>query len=586
MTLKAGMLNIRSRKVRFFLRFKIKRKKRKTNKIKQADKFQIIPLGGIGEIGKNMFVINYNDEIIVVDAGLAFPDEEMLGVDMVIPDITYLLENKSKVKAILLSHGHEDHIGALPYILPKINVPIYGTRLTLGLLKVKLEEFGLHQSTVLSEIVAGEEIEIGSFKVQFFATNHSIPDSVGFVIKTPVGNIVYTGDFKFDHTPVQGRGTDFHSLAEIGREGVLVALADSTNAERPGYTRSESRVGETLKEIFLAAEGRIIIASFASNIYRIQQIVDAACFSGRKLAVDGRSMVNVVEIAQRLGYLRIPPFTLIDVEEVKSFADDRVVMLTTGTQGEPMSALARLSNSTHRKLEIVPSDTVVIAANPIPGNEKLVSRTIDNLFRQGAKVIYEDTSGVHVSGHGSQEELKLMLSLLRPRYLIPVHGEYRHLIHHAELAEKMGIKKENILIVENGTTIEFTADQGRILNSVAAAGVFVDGLGVGDVGNIVLRDRQVLSRDGIFIVVIAMDSKTKKIISGPDVFSRGFVYVRESEELFDEARENASQVLENLEQKKISDWTTIKNNVRDSISKFLWEKTGRRPMILPVIMEI
>jgi ribonuclease J len=577
---------LRSREVRFFLRFKIKRKRKKADKLKQVDKLQIIPLGGIGEIGKNIFVVNYNEEIIVLDAGLAFPEEEMLGVDIVIPDITYLLENKDKIKAILLSHGHEDHIGALPYILPKINVPIYGTRLTIGLLKVKLEEFGLHQSTVLSEISAGEEIKIGSFRIQSFATNHSIPDSVGFVLKTPAGNVVYTSDFKFDHTPVQGKGTDFHSLAEIGKEGVLVALADSTNAERPGYTCSESKVGETLKEIFLSAEGRIIIASFASNIYRIQQIVNATSFSGRKLAVDGRSMVNVVEIAQRLGYLHIPPFTLIDVEEVKSFSNNRVVVLTTGTQGEPMSALARLSSSTHRKLEIVPSDTVVIAANPIPGNEKLVSRTIDNLFRQGAKVIYEAVSGVHVSGHGSQEELKLMLSLLRPKYLIPVHGEYRHLIHHAELAEKMGIKKENILIVDNGTVMEFSSSQGRVLSSVQAGGIFVDGLGVGDVGNIVLRDRQVLSRDGIFIVVIAMDSKAKRIVSGPDVFSRGFVYVKESEELLEEARENVAKVLDGLRQKKISDWTTIKNSVRDSVSKFLWEKTGRRPMILPVIMEV
>ncbi|MGI6307869.1 MAG: ribonuclease J [Dethiobacteria bacterium] len=568
------------------MRFKIKRKRKKADKLKQVDKLQIIPLGGIGEIGKNIFVVNYNEEIIVLDAGLAFPEEEMLGVDIVIPDITYLLENKDKIKAILLSHGHEDHIGALPYILPKINVPIYGTRLTIGLLKVKLEEFGLHQSTVLSEISAGEEIKIGSFRIQSFATNHSIPDSVGFVLKTPAGNVVYTSDFKFDHTPVQGKGTDFHSLAEIGKEGVLVALADSTNAERPGYTCSESKVGETLKEIFLSAEGRIIIASFASNIYRIQQIVNATSFSGRKLAVDGRSMVNVVEIAQRLGYLHIPPFTLIDVEEVKSFSNNRVVVLTTGTQGEPMSALARLSSSTHRKLEIVPSDTVVIAANPIPGNEKLVSRTIDNLFRQGAKVIYEAVSGVHVSGHGSQEELKLMLSLLRPKYLIPVHGEYRHLIHHAELAEKMGIKKENILIVDNGTVMEFSSSQGRVLSSVQAGGIFVDGLGVGDVGNIVLRDRQVLSRDGIFIVVIAMDSKAKRIVSGPDVFSRGFVYVKESEELLEEARENVAKVLDGLRQKKISDWTTIKNSVRDSVSKFLWEKTGRRPMILPVIMEV
>ncbi len=566
------------------MRFKI-RKKRQIRRIKQTDKLQIIPLGGIGEIGKNMFVINYNGEIIVIDAGLAFPEDEMLGVDIVIPDISYLLENKEKIKAIFLSHGHEDHIGALPYILPKINAPIFGTKLTLGLLKAKLEEFGLQESAGLNEIHAGEEITISSFKIQSFTTNHSIPDSVGFVLKTPVGNVVYTSDFKFDHTPVQGKGTDFHGLAEIGKEGVLVALADSTNAERPGYTCSESKVGERLKEIFLAAEGRIIIATFASNIYRIQQIVNAANFAGRKLAVDGRSMLNVFEIAQNLGYLRIPPFTLIDVDEVKNFSNNRVVVLTTGTQGEPMSALARLSSSTHRKLEIFPSDTVVIAANPIPGNEKLVSRTIDNLFRQGAKVIYEVVSGVHVSGHGNQEELKLMLSLLRPQYLIPVHGEYRHLIHHAELAEKMGIKKENILIVDNGTVMEFSSSSGKIVSSIPAEGIFVDGLGVGDVGNIVLRDRRVLSKDGIFIVVITVDSK-ERIVSGPDVFSRGFVYVRESEKLLEEARDNVTHVLDILTQKKISDWSTIKNNIRDSISKFLWERTGRKPMILPIIMEV
>lgn len=565
------------------MRFKIKRKKRK-NKFKRTDKLQIIPLGGIGEIGKNMFAVNCNEEIIVLDAGLAFPEDEMLGVDIVIPDISYLLENKEKIKAIFVSHGHEDHIGALPYILPKINAPIYGTKLTIGLLEAKLEEYGLDRSAELHEIRAGEEITIGSFDIRSFATNHSIPDSVGFVLKTPVGNIVYTGDFKFDHTPVTGKGTDLHDLAKIGKEGVLVALVDSTNAERPGYTNSESEVGEILKEIFLAAEGRVIIATFASNIFRIQQVVNAANFSGRRLAVDGRSMVNVSEIAQKLGYLHIPPRILIDVDDVKNFSDDQVVVLTTGTQGEPMSALARLSSSTHRKLEIVPSDTVVIAANPIPGNEKLVSRTIDNLFRQGAKVIYERESGVHVSGHGNQEELKLMLSLLRPKYLIPVHGEYRHLIHHAELAKKMGMKKENILIVDNGTVMEFSANLGKIVSSVPAEGVFVDGLGVGDVGNIVLRDRRVLSKDGIFIVVITVDSKAN-INSGPEVFSRGFVYVKESEELLDEAREDVSKVLKNLAQRKVSDWATIKNSIRDSVSRFLWEKTGRRPMILPIIME-
>lgn len=551
-----------------------------------SDKILIIPLGGVGEIGKNMFVVHYEQEIIVLDAGLMFPEEEMLGVDLVIPDITYLLEHKSKIKAIFLSHGHEDHIGALPYILPKINVPVYGTRLTLGLLKIKLEEFGMQHDVVLKEIKAGQEIQLGSFRISFFVTNHSIPDSVGIVLRTPAGIVVYTSDFKFDHTPVHGEITDFHTLAELGKEGVLVALSDSTNAERPGYTHSEKEVGEKLEEIFFAAEGRIIIVTFASNVHRIQQIVNAANFTGRKLAVDGWSMLNVVDIAQKLGYLHIPPNTLIDVDEVKKFPQNRLVILTTGTQGEPMSALARLANASHRKLEIIPNDTVVIAASPIPGNEKLVSRTIDNLFRQGAKVIYEDVSGIHVSGHGSQEEIKLMLNLLRPKFLIPVHGEYRHLIHHADIAEKLGIKRENIFIVENGSVMEFSASHGRVLSSVSAGGVFVDGLGVGDVGSIVLRDRQVLSQEGIFIVVMAIDSKEQRIVSGPDIVSRGFVYVKESEQLIEEAKENVIKVMEGLMFKKVYDWPTIKNSIKDSVGKFLWEKTGRKPMILPVIMEI
>ncbi|MDO9536372.1 MAG: ribonuclease J [Bacillota bacterium] len=556
------------------------------DKKRSTDKLYVIPLGGIGEIGKNMFCVQYDQEIIVLDAGLKFPEEEMLGVDLVIPDITYLIENKDKIKGIFLSHGHEDHIGALPFILQKIKVPIYGTRLTLGLLKIKLEEARLLDETTLYEIKPEDEIVIGSFKVSFFTTNHSIPDSVGIVLKTPVGNVVYTSDFKFDHTPVQGKITDFHTLAEIGREGVLVALSDSTNAERPGYTHSEQGVGESLKDIFLSSEGRIIIVTFASNVNRIQQIVNAASYSGKKIAVDGRSMVNVVEIAHKLGYLHIPPGTLIEVDEIKKFPQNQVVLLTTGTQGEPMSALTRLANANHRKLEIITGDTVVIAATSIPGNEKLVFRTIDNLFRRGAKVVYENNSGIHVSGHGSQEELKLMLNLLRPRYLIPVHGEYRHLIHHAKLAENLGMNRENIFIVENGTVMEFTSTQARVSTTVQAGGIFVDGLGVGDVGSIVLRDRQVLSKDGIFIVVVTIDNVENKIVSGPDLVSRGFVYIKESEELLDEAKENVKKVIEGLMIKKVTNWPTIKNSIKDSVSKFLWEKTGRRPMILPIIMEV
>ncbi len=549
-------------------------------------KLSIIPLGGIGEIGKNMFVVQYQQEIIVLDAGLMFPEEEMLGVDIVIPDISYLLENRDKVKAIILSHGHEDHIGALPFILPRLNVPVYGTKLTLGLLKYKLEESGILGETALHEIKAGQEIKVGSMKIGFFATNHSIPDSVGMVFKTPLGNVVYTSDFKFDHTPVNGNITDFYQLSKIGQEGVLVALSDSTNAERPGYTHTEKEVGQTLNDIFCSAEGRIIIVTFASNIHRVQQIVNAASSSNRKLAIDGWSMVNNVEIARDLGFLEIPPNTLIDIEEIRKIPNDQTALLTTGTQGEPMSALTRLSNANHRKFEISTGDTVVIAATPIPGNEKLVSRTIDNLYRRGAKVIYETLSGVHVSGHGSREDLKMMLNLLKPKYLIPVHGEYRHLFHHGKIAEEVGINQDNIFIVENGNVIEFTPSQARVMPSVQAGYVFVDGLGVGDVGSVVLRDRQVLSKDGIFIVVVTFDSKEMKVISGPDIVSRGFVYVKESEELLEEAKEKVTKVLEEMMDKNISDWTTIKNSVKESVNKLLWEKTGRKPMILPIIMEI
>ncbi len=558
----------------------------KKKKKELAEKLHIIPLGGVGEIGKNMFIIQYQQDIILLDAGLMFPEDEMLGVDMVIPDITYLVENKEKIKAIVLSHGHEDHIGSLPFILPKINAPIYGTRLTLGLLKIKLDEAGLLNQVSLNEIQAGDQLSVGVFDLNFFATNHSIPDSVGIIINTPIGNVVYTSDYKFDHTPVQGKVSDFYALAKIGREGVLVALMDSTNAERPGFTHSETEVGESLSNIFHSAEGRIMIVTFASNVHRIQQIINAAASAGRKVVVDGWSMVNVVAISQELGYLNIPPSTLINLEELKKYPKNQVVILTTGTQGEPMSALARLANASHRKLEISHGDTVVIAATPIPGNEKLVSKTINNLYKRGAQVHYEAIAGVHVSGHGSQEDIKLMLNLLRPQYLIPVHGEYRHLVHHGKLGEKMGIKKENIFIVENGTVMEFTPTQGRIASPVQSGVVFVDGLGVGDVGSVVLRDRQVLSHDGIFIVFMTIDTKEMRILAGPDIISRGFVYIKESEELLEEARENAARVLKELMEKKIADWPTIKTSVKESIGKLLWEKTGRRPMILPVIMEI
>ncbi|MGI6097952.1 MAG: ribonuclease J [Dethiobacteria bacterium] len=552
----------------------------------KSNKVQVIPLGGVGEIGKNMFVVRYEDDILILDAGIKFPDDEMLGVDVVIPDISYLLESKEKIKAIILTHGHEDHIGALPYILDKINVPIYGTKLTLGIVKVKLKEYNLLKSSTLIEINPSKAIEIASFKLQFFRTNHNIPDSIGVAVETPAGLIVYTSDFKFDQTPVNGMYTDFHQIAKLAQKGVLALLSDSTNAERPGYTLSEKEVGETINEIFRTTEGRIIIATFASNIHRIQQVFDAAVRFERKVAVIGRSMVNVVEIARELGYLHIAEGSFIDVGEIDKLPCSECVVLTTGSQGEPMSALTRISLADHRKVEIRPGDTVVISAKPIPGNEKLVSRTIDNLFRLGARVIYESVSGIHVSGHGSQEELKMMLNLLRPRYLIPVHGEYRHMIHHAQLAEKVGIPKDNILIAEIGSVLEFNAKGGRIAGRVTAGQVLVDGFGVGDVGNIVLRDRKVLSEDGIVIVVLSISKDKNEIVSGPDIITRGFVYVRESEELLLQARDNINQALDKLATDKMNEWSAVKSSIRESMGRFFWEKTGRRPMILPIIMEV
>ncbi len=556
-------------------------KKEKQNKI------QIIPLGGIGEIGKNMFVLKYEDEILVLDSGLMFPEEEMFGIDIVIPDISYLIENKEKVKGIIVTHGHEDHIGALPFVLPSLNVPIYGTKLTLGLVEVKLKEHNILKTTSLNLIRPGCSMKISdNFKVEFFKTNHSIPDSVGVAIYTPVGIIVYTSDFKLDQTPVDGQITDFYRLAELGKKEVLVMLSDSTNAERPGFTLSEKVVGETIQEIFRVSDGRIIIATFASNVHRIQQVIDAAALHGRKVAVIGRSMVNVVGISRELGYLNVPDKTIIEVEEISNYPEEKLVLLTTGSQGEPMSALTRISVSEHKKVEVIPGDTVVIAATPIPGNEKLVSRTINNLFKRGAKVYYESVSGVHVSGHGSQEELKIMLNLLKPKFLIPVHGEYRHLVHHAELAEKVGISPKNVFVSDNGSILEFTTNTGRKVGRVSVGNVLVDGLGVGDVGNIVLRDRRILSQDGILIVVIAIDKESNRVLAGPDIVSRGFVYVRESEKLIEEAKSQVAHALESTSAEKMGEWSTVKNIVRDVLNKFFWEKTRRRPMILPIISEI
>ena len=548
-------------------------------------KVQIIPLGGLGEIGKNMTVFRYGDDIILIDAGLMFPEDDMLGIDLVIPDITYLLENKDKVKAIFLTHGHEDHIGALPYVLKQIDVPVYGTALTLGILQGRLRENGVSDENLVT-IKPGDKIGVGAFNLEFIRVNHSIPDAVSIVIKTPIGTIIHTGDFKFDQTPVDGQVTQFNKFAEFGDAGVLALLADSTNAERPGFTQSEKMVGQTFDDEFRYARNRIIVATFSSNVHRIQQVVDSAVKYKRKVAVIGRSMINVVNIAMELGYLNIPEGVLIDIDETNNYTADQIVIITTGSQGEPMSALTRMAMNDHKKVGIMPGDTVIISATPIPGNEKLVSNTINHLYKLGAEVIYEKSNGVHVSGHASQEEIKLMHNLVRPKYFIPVHGEYRHLIKHANIAKDLGMPSENIVIAENGSVIELSKEGINIAGKIQSGKVLVDGLGVGDVGNIVLRDRRLLSQDGIMIVVVTIDHETCQVVSGPDIVSRGFVYVREAEDLMEEAREKVLFALDRCEANGVSEWSMIKSAIRDSLGRFLYERTRRRPMILPIIMEI
>ncbi len=548
-------------------------------------KIQIIPLGGLGEIGKNMTVFRYGDDMILIDAGLMFPEDDMLGIDLVIPDITYLLENKDKLKGIFLTHGHEDHIGALPYVMKQIDVPVYGTALTLGILQGRLKENGVGSENLYT-IKPGDKITAGAFKMDFIRVNHSIPDAVAIAINTPIGTIIHTGDFKIDHTPVDGQVTEFNKFAEYGDRGVLALLADSTNAERPGFTPSEKMVGKTFDDEFRYAKNRIIVATFSSNVHRIQQVIDAAMKYDRKVAVIGRSMVNVVTIAKELGYLKAPDGEIIDIDETHNYTPDKIVIITTGSQGEPMSALTRMAMSDHKKVDIMPGDTVIISATPIPGNEKLVSRTIDHLYKLGAEVIYEKSNGVHVSGHASQEEIKLMHNLVRPKFFVPVHGEFRHLIKHASIAQSLGMPKENIVIGENGCIIELTKNSIGINGKVPSGKVLVDGLGVGDVGNIVLRDRRQLSQDGIMIVVVTIEKETCRVVSGPDIVSRGFVYVREAEGLMDEARDKVQLALERCEENGVSEWSTIKSTVRDSLGRFLYERTRRRPMILPIIMEI
>lgn len=555
---------------------------------KSKDKLKIFALGGLGEIGKNMYVIEYGDDIIVIDSGLKFPEEELLGIDFVIPDITYLVDNREKVKAILLTHGHEDHIGGLTYVLKELNVPVHATKLTVGFVENKLKEARLLDKTKINVVNDDTQLNIGTFKISFFRTNHSVPDSVGIIVETPEGNVVHTGDFKFDFTPVDNQMPNIHKMAEIGQKGVQVLLSDSTNAEREGYTSSERSVGESIKDLFRKAEQRIIVATFASNIHRIQQVVDASIEYDKKIAIVGRSMVNVVSIGIDLGYLHVPEEMIIDIEEISKLPTNSVVILCTGSQGEPMSALTRMAKSTHRQIDILPGDTVVLAATPIPGNEKSVSRTVDQLFRIGANVIYGggSSSGVHVSGHGSQEELKLMLSLIKPKYFIPIHGEYRMLKIHTDLAESLGIPRENVFVLDNGDTVEVYNNKAKLGSKVSTGNVLIDGLGVGDVGNIVLRDRRLLSQDGILVVVVTISKENSTILAGPDILTRGFVYVRESEKLIEEANRMVTVTLEKLMQENVSEWSSLKIGIKDVLGKFLYEKTRRRPMILPIIMEV
>ena len=551
----------------------------------KKEKLMVIPLGGLGEIGKNMTVIQYGNDIIVIDAGLAFPDDDMFGIDLVIPDMSYLIENRDKVRAVVITHGHEDHIGGLSYLLNEVNVPVYATKLVCGLIEGKLKENHITNYT-LNEVHHGDEVQIGCMKVGFIHTNHSIPDASALYFRTPVGTIVHTGDFKMDLTPVDGRQMDIHKFAELGRRGVLLLMSDSTNAERPGYTESETTVGHAFRKAFRAAKGRIILATFASNISRIQQAINTAVQFKRKVTVLGRSMVNNVQIAIELGYLDVPEGVLIEPDELNRYPDDQILILTTGSQGEPMAGLSRMASNNHRSVSIMPGDTVIISATPIPGNETGVGRTIDNLMRLGANVIAGRDKKIHVSGHASQEELKLMLELIKPKYFIPVHGEYRMLKTHGDLAVMMGVAKDHVLIGDNGPIFEFSNRSGHKTGHVNAGRVFVDGLGVGDVGNIVIRDRQQLAMEGVVIVVMTLAKGTSHPLAGPDIVSRGFVYVRDSEELIREAHDRVAAVLERCEAGNIREWAVIKSQVRDTLSRYLYEKTRRRPMILPIIMEV
>ena len=558
-------------------------KKNETNK--GVSPVKLIPIGGLNEIGKNMTVLEYKNDIMIIDCGLSFPEDEMFGIDIVIPDFSYLIKNRERVKGMILTHGHEDHIGAIPYLLKELNLPIYGTRLTLGLVENKLKEHGIKGK--LNTIKAGQTVKMGEFKIETIRTTHSIADSICLAIETPVGMIFHTGDFKIDYTPVDGEPINFQRLAELGSNGVLLMLADSTNAERKGYTASEKTVGVALENIFRSCNTRILIATFSSNVHRVQRIVDTAVMFGRKVAISGRSMVNVVNLAIELGYLKIPANVLVDINKTKNIPDKDLVIITTGSQGEPMSALARMASADHKAVQIKKGDVVILSSSPVPGNEKTVSNVVNKLFEKGAEVIYSDIADIHVSGHACSEELKLVHSLIKPKFFVPVHGEYRHLHQHALIAESLGLPKENIHILENGQILNLTKDSAVLSKEeVPASAVLVDGLGVGDVGNIVLRDRKLLSESGLIIVVAAIDKASGMICSGPDIISRGFVYVRENEDLMNSAKMVVGARLERCCEEGLRDWAGLKNAVRDELKNFIYEKTKRNPVILPIFLEV
>ncbi len=551
------------------------------------DAVKMIPLGGVGEIGKNMMILEWNDKMLIIDAGVTFPEDDQLGIDLVIPEFDYVLNNKDKIQGIVVTHGHQDHIGAIPYLLEHINVPVYGPKFALGLLEGQLKEHNLMEQSTLKVVNAGNNVQVGQFSVDFIRVNHSISDTCALAIHTPLGPIVYASDFKFDHTPIDDEKADLNKLAELGNShpGVLALFSDSTNVERDGYTGSEKLIKESLENIFSKADKRIIIATFSSNIHRIQQVVNAAMRHNRKLVIDGRSMENSFETAQKLGYLDAPDNLLIDIKDCSNYPENEIVMLTTGSQGEPMAALTRMARGDHYHVDIHEGDTIVISASAIPGNEKFIGETINQLYRQGAEVLYEKIEDVHVSGHASKEELKLMLNLTKPKYFVPTHGEYRHLYQHANLAENCGVPEENIYIADIGDVIEFSQDKVRKIDKVQAGDVLVDGLGIGDVGNIVLRDRKTLSEAGIIIVVVTID-QNGKLLSGPDIITRGFVYIRESEKLIEDATERVEEALKECEEKQITEWSVLKQTVRDSLKNYIFNKIKRKPMILPIIMQV